>query len=65
MTDLQASKGARHPDDYSMVVGGLVQCRRCAALLLDTRPARDLHDSFHAALRKLWDQAGGRPGGRP
>jgi hypothetical protein len=40
---------------YVMVVGGLVKCRRCAALLQDTRPDREQHDSFHAALRRLWD----------
>lgn len=51
--------------DYSPVMGGLVSCRRCAALLLDVQPARDQHDGFHAALRRLWDQAGGRPGNRP
>jgi hypothetical protein len=47
--------------DYSMAVGGMVSCRRCAALLLDTRPARDQHDAFHAALRQLWDAVGARP----
>jgi len=41
--------------NYTMIVGGLVSCRRCACLLQDTRPARDQHDSFHAALRRLWD----------
>jgi hypothetical protein len=47
--------------NYSMVVGGMVSCRRCAALLQDTRPARDQHDQFHAALRRLWDAMGARP----
>ena len=46
--------------DYTLIVGGMVACRRCAALLLDTRPARDQHDSFHAALRRLWDQVEAR-----
>jgi len=41
--------------NYTMIVGGLVSCRRCACLLQDTRPARDQHDQFHAALRRLWD----------
>jgi hypothetical protein len=48
------------PDLYTMVVGGMVACVRCAALLLDTRPARSQHDKFHAALKQLWEQTGGR-----
>jgi hypothetical protein len=43
-----------------MIVGGLVACRRCACLLQDTRPARDQHDSFHGALREMYERIGGR-----
>jgi hypothetical protein len=46
--------------NYTMIVGGLVACRRCACLLQDTRPARDQHDSFHAALREMYERIGGR-----
>jgi hypothetical protein len=54
-----------HPDDFAPVLGPVVQCRRCGGLLLDTKAAREVHDGFHQALRRLWDQAGGRPGSRP
>jgi len=47
-------------DNYSLIVGGMISCRRCAALLLDTRPAREQHDGFHQSLRKMWDALGGR-----
>lgn len=47
-------------DDYALIVGGLVACRKCAALLLDTRPARDQHATFHQSLRKMWDALGSR-----
>ncbi len=47
-------------DDYAPIVGGMVACRKCAALLLDTRPARDQHTAFHQSLRKMWDALGGR-----
>jgi hypothetical protein len=47
-------------DNYALIVGGMISCRRCAALLLDTRPAREQHDQFHTALRCLWDATGAR-----
>ncbi len=47
-------------DNYSLIVGGMVSCRRCAALLQDTRPAREQHDGFHQSLRKMWDALGAR-----
>lgn len=47
-------------DDFTPVVAAMIVCRKCAALLLDTRAARDQHAGFHAALRRLWDQAGAR-----
>jgi hypothetical protein len=62
----QQSAGQRQPapaaaaDDYTLIVGGMVACRKCAALLLDTKPSRDQHNGFHAALRRLWEQTGGR-----
>lgn len=40
--------------EYTPLVGGLVACSRCAALVLDTAPARSLHGQFHDALRLLW-----------
>jgi hypothetical protein len=46
--------------EFTLLVGGLVQCAKCAALIPDTRPAREQHSSFHAALRRLWDQQAGR-----
>ncbi len=42
------------------LVGGVAMCARCACLIPDTTPAREQHDGFHAALRALWDQVGGR-----
>jgi hypothetical protein len=42
--------------NHTLMVGGMVQCRRCACLLPDTKPARDQHDNYHAALRRLWDR---------
>jgi hypothetical protein len=58
----QPSRPATPPpaDNYTLLVGGLVSCRRCATLLPDTRPAREQHDSFHQSLRKMWDALGGR-----
>jgi hypothetical protein len=59
-----ASQGRRQVPgasaDYTMIVGGMVACRRCACLLQDTRPAREQHDGFHQSLRKMWDALGGR-----
>ncbi len=58
MTDLNGS--------YTPVIGGLVSCDRCGALLLDKEAERDQHDRFHDGLRKLWRQQRdqqGRPGG--
>jgi hypothetical protein len=46
--------------NYTAIVGGMVQCRRCACLVLDTQPARNQHDQHHAALRRLWDALGAR-----
>jgi hypothetical protein len=45
---------------YQAIVGGMVQCRRCACLLLDTKPAHDQHDDHHAALRTMYERLGGR-----
>ena len=47
-------------DNYALIVGGMISCRRRAALLLDTRPAREQHDNFHRALRALYERLGGR-----
>jgi hypothetical protein len=57
----QSAPAAPPADDYALIVGGMVSCRKCAALLLDTRPAREQHSTFHTALRRLWDQAEVRP----
>jgi hypothetical protein len=57
----QPAAPASTPDPYTLIVGGLVSCRRCAALLPDTRPARDQHDQFHQALRALYERLGARP----
>lgn len=46
--------------NYVQAVGGMISCRRCSALLLDTRPTRDQHDAFHAALRTMYERLGGR-----
>jgi hypothetical protein len=46
--------------EYTLLVGGLVSCRRCACLLPDTRPAREQHTAHHASLRKMWDALGGQ-----
>jgi hypothetical protein len=48
-------------DNYALLIGGLVSCRRCACLLQDTRPARDQHDNHHAALRAMYERIGDRP----
>jgi hypothetical protein len=42
-------------------IGAMVQCRRCACLLPDTKPARDQHDNHHAALRAMYERIGARP----
>jgi hypothetical protein len=47
--------------NYTLMVGGLVQCRRCACLVLDTKPSRDQHDNHHAALRTMYERIGARP----
>jgi len=46
--------------NYTMIVGGMVACQRCACLLQDTKPARDQHDNHHAALRAMYERIGGR-----
>lgn len=40
---------------YVPVMAGLTACARCAALLLDTDPARHAHTRFHDGLRRLWE----------
>lgn len=57
----EAPPSAPPADDYALIVGGMVSCRKCAALLLDTRSAREQHSTFHTALRRLWDQTEVRP----
>jgi hypothetical protein len=47
--------------NYVQALGGIVSCRRCSALLLDTQPARNQHDQFHAALRTMYERIGARP----
>jgi hypothetical protein len=37
---------------------GLVQCVRCAAVLVDAAEPRRVHDRFHDGLRLLWERAG-------
>jgi hypothetical protein len=46
--------------NYTQLVGGVATCARCAALIPDTRPSRDQHDQFHAALRAMYERLGGR-----
>jgi hypothetical protein len=58
------------PSDGYTVIGGLLSCGRCGALLLDKPAERDLHDAHHRALRALWGQQAGPGvnapgGGRP
>jgi len=58
------------PSESYTVVGGLLSCGRCGALLLDKPAERDLHDTHHHALRRLWEQQTGQGvnapgGGRP
>jgi hypothetical protein len=40
--------------EYAPVLAGLVACQRCAAVVLDTDPARATHGRFHDGLRELW-----------
>jgi hypothetical protein len=47
---------------YAPVIGGLVSCGRCGAVLLDKRVERDLHDAFHRGLRRMWEATSGRQG---
>lgn len=67
MTAAQNGRAQRRPEipgasaNYTMVVGGMISCRRCACLLLDTRPSRDQHDNHHAALRAMYERIGSRP----
>jgi hypothetical protein len=44
---------------YPPVTPGLVQCARCAALLVDAAEPRRAHDRFHDGLRLLWERTGG------
>lgn len=45
------------PNGYTPpVIGALVSCDRCGALLLDKEAERDQHDRFHDGLRKRWRQ---------
>jgi len=64
VTTAQAGQGRRQVPgasaNYTLLVGGVAMCARCACLIPDTTPAREQHDGFHAALRALWDQVGGR-----
>jgi hypothetical protein len=46
---------------YTPVMGGLVSCGRCGAVLLDKPAERDLHDAHHRALRQLWQQRADQP----
>ena len=46
--------------NYTALIGGMVQCRRCACLVLDTKPSRDQHDNHHAALRAMYERLGAR-----
>jgi hypothetical protein len=50
------------PIESYTVIGGLVSCSRCGAVLLDKRVERDLHDAFHRGLRRLWEATSGRQG---
>ncbi len=46
--------------NYTALIGGMVQCHRCACLVLDTKPSRDQHDNHHAALRAMHERLGAR-----
>ncbi len=50
---------AATPDLYTLLVGGLAQCTKCACLVPDTKPARETHSNHHTALRALWQGKGG------
>jgi hypothetical protein len=51
----QTTLGTVNGIAFNPALPGLTTCSRCAALLLDTDPARDQHAAFHGYLRQMWD----------
>jgi hypothetical protein len=44
--------------EYATVVD-LTSCPRCGCVLVDSDDARQAHERFHEALRRLWNGRGG------